>query len=65
MQRDQKNMKTKQRNNAWFVVKVWRGLPVTARAYRCERNARRVERTWRQTSNPEYDEIGVFRLSLR
>jgi len=58
-------MKTKKSDKAWFVVKVWRGLLVEARAYRCERSARRVERSWRQTLNPDYDEVGVFRLLLR
>jgi hypothetical protein len=48
----------------WVAIRVWRGFPVEAKAFRKKINANRQERIWRRTINPDYDETEVLPLSI-
>ena len=49
----------------WVVVKVERGIPVDARAFRKELSAMKSEQSLRIGMNTENDETGVFQVSVR
>jgi hypothetical protein len=48
----------------WVAIRVWRGFPVEAKAFRKRINANRQEGVWRRTINPDYDETEVLPLSI-
>ncbi len=48
----------------WVAVRVWRGFPVEAKAFRKKINAIKQERVWGRIINPDYDEAGVLPLSI-
>jgi hypothetical protein len=48
----------------WVAVRVWRGFPVEAKAFRKKTHANKQERIWRGTINPDYDETQVLPLSI-
>jgi hypothetical protein len=48
----------------WVVVKVERGIPVDARAFRRAASAIKSEQSLRKGMNTENDETGVFRVSV-
>jgi len=51
------------KNNLWVTVKIWRGLPESAKAFSTEKAALKQEMIWRKQMNPEYDETGVFKIN--
>lgn len=57
-------MKTRTKK-IWVAVKVWRGSPVEIAAYRDERRAQNRQSAWRKKMNPDYDDAGVFEVSVK
>lgn len=57
-------MKQEKGPRYWVAVRVWRGFPVEAKAFRKKVYANRQERIWRRKINPDYDETGVLSLSF-
>jgi hypothetical protein len=49
----------------WIAVKVERGFPATVKCFRTEKSALEEEETWRKDMNMDYDETGVFEVSLK
>jgi len=49
----------KARQTIWVAVRVQRGFVSDIRAYSDEAPARRRERAWRRSMNPDYDETGI------
>jgi hypothetical protein len=48
----------------WIAVRIERGFPVEAVAFRDRRAAARQESRWRRRMNPDYDETGVLPLAI-
>ena len=57
-------MKQEESPRYWVAVRVWRGFPVEAKAFRKKIRANRQEHVWRGTINPDYDETEVLPLSF-
>jgi hypothetical protein len=57
-------MKQEEGPRYWVAIRVWRGFPVEAKAFRKKIHANKQERIWRRTINPDYDETEVLPLSL-
>lgn len=57
-------MKREKSPRYWVAVRVWRGFPVEAKAFRKKIHANRQEHTWCRTMNPDYDETEVLPLSF-
>jgi hypothetical protein len=58
-------MKTKQSDQIWIVVDVQSGVPVQAEAF-AERNAaKRRQQKLRRQMRQDYDEIGLFEVTIR
>ena len=57
-------MKREENPRYWVAVRVWRGFPVEAKAFRKKIYANKQERIWRRTINPDYDETRVLPLSF-
>jgi hypothetical protein len=57
-------MKQEESPRYWVAVRVWRGFPVEAKAFRKKIDANRQDRIWRKTINPDYDETEVLPLSI-
>jgi hypothetical protein len=57
-------MKREEDSCYWVAVRVWRGFPVEAKAFRKRTHASRQEHVWRKTINLDYDETEVLPLSV-
>jgi hypothetical protein len=57
-------MKREESLRYWVAVRVWRGFPVEAKAFRKKDHANRQERIWRRIIDPHYDETGVLPLRI-
>jgi hypothetical protein len=57
-------MKREESRRYWVAVRVWRGFPVEAKAFRKKIRANRQEHIWRGTINPDYDDTEVLPLSF-
>jgi hypothetical protein len=55
----------KRTERVWIVVKVSRGLPSLAEAYRDKKSAYAREQALRVNINIEYDETDVFETRIR
>lgn len=44
----------------WVAVKVERGFVSEVRLFESAKKAQRIERRWRRSLNPDYDETGVL-----
>ena len=58
-------MSARENEKLWIAVYVWRGLVEDVRVYRKESSARRQERSWRRSMNPDYDETYVSEAVIR
>lgn len=52
------------RKQIWVAVKVERGFISDARAYESFDSAKRAERRWQSSSNPDYDETAVIKSNF-
>jgi hypothetical protein len=59
-----KRRKSQNQEIVWITVMVQRGIPVCAKAFRTENAALAREKVWRKQISPDYDEIGVFDVSV-
>ena len=57
-------MKREEGPRYWVAVRVWRGFPVEAKAFRKKIDANKQECIWRKSINPDYDETEVLPLSV-
>lgn len=48
----------------WVAVQVSRGYPVEVKAFTAEQPALQQEARWRQGMNIDYDDTGVFAVSI-
>jgi hypothetical protein len=60
-----KRQRKKRSVRFWIAVRVWRGFPSEVAAYRDKQRAFKLNAKWRCKMNPDYDDTGVFRVSLR
>lgn len=51
-------------DSIWVSVKVWRGFPDKIVGFKTEELAIRQTELWQKQGNPDYDETGVFKLSI-
>ena len=58
-------MKTKQSDEVWVVVDVRSGVPVQAEAFADRNVAERRHRKLRREMRQDYDEIGLFQVTVR
>lgn len=58
-------MKEQAEPKLWVAIRVWRGFPVEAKAFRRRPSAERQELAWRKSMNPDYDETAVLPLGGR
>lgn len=49
----------------WIAVKVERGFPAMVKCFRTKQSALEQEGIWRKNMNMDYDETGVFEVSLK
>jgi hypothetical protein len=49
----------------WVFVKVERGIPIEAEAYKSRRRAEQRWSAWRKTMNDEYDAAAIFPVLLK
>ena len=54
----------KKEETLWIAVRVDRGIPTEARAFRSARLAMMQEKKWRKGMNFDYDETGVFEVQV-
>jgi hypothetical protein len=59
-----KKRKTQNEQIVWITVMVQSGIPVCVKAFRAQRAALARQKVWRKQINPDYDEIGVFDVSI-
>ena len=59
-----KNMARQRKQNIWIVVSVLSGIPVEVEGYRDRRAAEKREKMLRKGMRPDYDEIGLFEISI-
>jgi hypothetical protein len=57
-------MRREENRQLWVAVRVERGFPAEAVAFRERSSAEQMEETWRDKMNPDYDETGVLPLSI-
>ena len=58
----------KQKKNTkmiWVAVKADRGLPAEVKAFTHRNDAVRREQNWRKRMNIDYEDTGVFRVSIK
>jgi hypothetical protein len=48
----------------WIVVLVRSGIPTVVEAYWDKETAWAREEVFRQTINPDYDEVGIFEVEI-
>jgi hypothetical protein len=49
----------------WVFVRVERGIPVGAEAYKRRRHAEQRKVTWHKTMNEEYDAAAIFPVLVK
>ncbi len=49
----------------WIAVKVWRGIPVEAKAFHDSQRAEKRASAWRKRMNNDYDETGLFAVRVQ
>jgi len=54
----------KKEGTLWIAVRVDRGIPTEARAFRSPKLATTQEKKWRKGMNFDYDETGVFEVQV-
>jgi hypothetical protein len=59
------NDKKKNRRRVWVAVGVDRGLPADVRIYQTRAKAVRKEQVWRMKMNLDYEDTGVFRVTVQ
>jgi hypothetical protein len=59
------NKKKKNKRRVWVAVRVDRGLPADVRAFQRRAGAVRSEQVWRARMNLDYEDTGVFRVTVR
>ena len=57
-------MAKKEENIIWIAVKVERGFPAKVKVFHRERTALAQESLWRKNMNLDYDDTGVFEVTL-
>ena len=58
-------MKTKQSDQVWVVVDVRSGVPVQAEAFAERTVAKRRQQKLRRQMRQDYDEVGLFEVTVR
>jgi hypothetical protein len=59
------NNKKKNKRRVWVAVRVDRGLPAEVRIFQNRAKAVRSEQVWRMKMNLDYEDTGVFRVTVR
>jgi hypothetical protein len=57
-------MRQEESRRYWVAIRVWRGFPVEAKAFRKKIHANRQENIWRGAINLDYDDTEVLPLSF-